>query len=66
MDSGSKAEGQGELEVHISKNRARVSLHLDAAAVTRCLEKDGVLTIRFQEVGSTRLTDLPNNAVIVN
>ena len=55
-----------EVDVQISKSGTRLNLHLDAEAVTRCLEKDGTLTIRFQEVGSTRLGELPNSEVIVN
>jgi hypothetical protein len=44
----------------------QVHLRLDPEAVVRCLERDGALTVRFEEVGSTKLTDLVDAAVIVN
>ncbi|MFG2987312.1 hypothetical protein ACGFYQ_39785 [Streptomyces sp. NPDC048258] len=56
----------GDVEVNLTKEGARVSFTLDVDAVTRCLEKDGVLTIRFEEIGSTKLTDLPDSMVTSN
>ncbi|MEU5635899.1 hypothetical protein ACH47C_19435 [Streptomyces rishiriensis] len=54
---------QGDVEVNLAKDRARVSFTLDVDAVTRCLEKNGTLTIRFEEIGSTMLTSLPDAMV---
>jgi hypothetical protein len=41
-------------------------LNLDLDAVTRCIEEDGTLTIRFEEIGSTILSGLPDSAVTEN
>lgn len=57
---------RNELEVLHRKEGTRVRLLLDPDAVARCLERDGTLTVRFQEVGSTSLADLVQAEVIVN
>jgi len=62
-ESGSAAN---EIEVVHRKGRSHVRLHLESDAVSSCLEKDGVLTLRFQQVASTKLTDLPSAEVVVN
>lgn len=63
------AEGgqyEHEVEVVHRRGKSRVRLVLDAEAVEACLEKDGTLTVNFREVGSTRLSDLPNAEVTTN
>lgn len=55
-----------DVEIQFTKGQARLSLNLDLDAVTRCIEEDGTLTIRFEEIGSTILSGLPDSAVTEN
>lgn len=57
---------QGDVEINLTKEGARMSFTLDVDAVSRCLEEDGTLTIRFEECGATVLSALPNCMVTEN
>ncbi|MGW7196187.1 hypothetical protein [Streptomyces chryseus] len=57
---------QGDVEISLTKEGARMSFNLDVEAVNRCLEEDGTLTIRFTECGATVLSALPNCMVTEN